>query len=680
MIAKYLNMFFLKIFLLILVFAAANNLIAQTENFEIAHPAPAGIFVDLGIDLVNQNHPKKNMIGYRIDRRLEKETEWKQLVVIGLPDSKQEFNNRINEYIQKLFPSAYSNTIPTDSLWSRVEKFHRLDSLGFWSGSLLIRLAVGSLYFDSDAASGVNYVYRVSSVTSANEIIESIKSNTVSFPVNYNQDELIFNSKSITEKAVDITWSSSNDYKPTTISVYKSEGANANFEKLDANLFVTSRNDSAYYSFIDTLITANTYYTYYAIPEDLYGNTGTKTEDVIIIAVDFSKGGYPYIVNAISLDSIDAIEVSWQIREKELVNYVEVYRSASFDSGFTKIADVPSQDSEYLDYNIDPMKKYEYYVRAVNMMGEYSISSVRVFAMTLSELTPIPPQNLIVESVKNGVKLSWENSEDFIDGFWVYRTDGIDDSLRLISTLIKETKPITEYFDTNGTLSGKLTYSYSIKSITTSHVESDFSDTLLIRPELPTMPPTPFDLIVFIEDSTAKISWYDMTEIDESVFGYRVYRKILSAQGDSNYEGVVDSMLPFNQNYIYDNDIEKGKSYQYAITSVDFFGGESSPAYSSDVIYNIPSPLPPLGVRYLNSENGIIIQWDETLQSEIKEYRVYRYQRNESPKLISSVKIHTELKAEDKTVKKDELYYYYVTSVNSFDIEGSKSNIVAVRL
>ena len=653
---------------------------AQSDEMELAHPAPNGVYIDLGLNLVNQNYPNNNVTAYRIDRRPNNESEWKLLEIIQLPNSKQEFNQKLNQIIQSQFSSTKINNLPVDSLWNRIEKYHRLDSLGFWSGSLAMRLAVGSLFFDSEAQPNTNYVYRVSTVTSSYEIIKSVESTPVSFPGSYDRSDLDFSSKSTTEKEVDITWCSSNDFKPTFINIFKSEGSNTNFDQLAVDLFITSQNDSTYYNITDSLITPNTYYRYYAVPLDLYGNVGIKTEDIIIVANDFSQGGYPYIINAFAHDSLNAIEITWQIQKNELVNYVEIYKSESFDSGFIKIADVPSTVSMFMDYDIAPMKKYEYYVRAVSMLGDFSIQSVRTFAMIVSDLEPIPPQNINAESVQNGVKLQWENSEDFIDGFWVYRTNGINDSLQLISSLIKEMKPATEFYDTNGTLSGKFTYSYAIKSITTSHIDSKFSDTISIRPELPTMPPSPFDLTTFVDGSIAKISWNDMAEVEETVLGYRIYRKILSSESNPDFESLVDSMLPSNQNYFVDNKIDKGKTYQYAITSVDLFGGESNPAFSSDVVYKIPNPLPPQGVRYFNIENGIIIKWDETLQSDIKEYRVYRYQRNVSPQLISSVDINSDLKAEDKKIQRGELYYYYVTSVNIFNVEGSKSNVIAVRI
>lgn len=679
MITNILSFKYLKINLLIFSFVAANYLIAQNRQLEIAHPAPNGVYVDLGIDLINQTHSFNNMTGYRVDRKLQGESDWKLLEIVRAPNLKQEFEQKLMTITQSLFSSVNVNNIPLDSLWDRIVKYHRLDSLGFWSGSLLIRLAVGSLFYDSEALPNNKYVYRISSVNSKDEGIKSIESNSVSFPGSYDRSKLAFNSKSGTEKEINITWSSSNNFKPTLINVFKSEGSNTEFNQIAVNLLITSQNDSTYYSITDTLIKPNTYYRYYAVPSDLYGNMGNKTDDVFIVTTDFSKSGYPYIINAVSIDSIDAIEISWQIQKDELVNFVEVYKSESFDTGFVKLAEVPSAESTYFDYNIEPMKKYEYYVRAVSLLGEVSIPSVRTFALIKSVLKPIPPQNIKVVSIENGVKLQWENTEDFIDGFWVYRTDGASDSLQLISSLVKELKPVTEFYDTSGTLSGKFTYSYSVKSVTTSHIESNFSDTVAIRPDLPTMPPTPFELIAFVDDSTARISWNDMNEIDETVFGYRVYRKDFTSSANPNFEALVDSILPANENYFVDNRIEKGKTYQYALTSIDLFGAESNPAYSSELTYEIPNPLPPQGVGYLNSKNGIIIKWNETLQNDIKEYRVYRYQRGSSPKMISLVKINSELKTEDRDIIKDNLYYYYVTSVNTFNVEGSKSNEIAVR-
>jgi len=88
-------------------------------------------------------------------------------------------------------------------------------------------------------------------------------------------------------------------------------------------------------------------------------------------------------------------------------------------------------------------------------LSEISPATARVFGLPKSSKAPIPPVQVKAEALSNGVKLSWKNTENFIEGFWVYRTNGMNDSLRLVSSLIKERKPFTTFYDTTG-LSGKL--------------------------------------------------------------------------------------------------------------------------------------------------------------------------------------------------------------------------------
>lgn len=641
---------------------------SQSAKYPNAQPGHEGVFVLLS--------PQLNNSSYIIERSESKKNNWTNIGSVREVNSSSVFTMNF-EYYSNRFPDLLQpQNFDLENIWSVIQRNKTLDSLLLYGNSPVLQLSLGLTFFDSTSEKNKSYKYKIAQTESISGESSIFTTNDVSFPGKLSLSQPVSSFIRSNSDNVFLQWKIPRNESLSSFIVFRQSNGRGEFEKVNVSKGFLIQRDSILLSLQDRNVDQNNFYKYFIVPTDLFGNRGQASDEIFCGVYDFALISLPIDIKAESVDSITALKLSWQIPSEQPAVSIQVFRSEYFDSTFILLAEIPYNSTGYIDYTIKPMQKYFYYLQLVGPLGELSPSTARVFGFCQSSENPIPPFNVKAEPLSNGVKLTWHNSEDFIEGFWVYRTDVISDSLRLVSSLLKEEKPFTTFYDTTG-LSGKLTYQYAIRSSSVSHILSDFSDTIAVRPKIKTTPPSPMELIAELDDSTAILKWKDMTEIDSTVWGYLVARRITNSKED--FKSISDSALTYYQNYYSDKAITPGNSYEYQVKTVDMFGGISDPSAVS-VSFDQSKPVPPEGLAAVQTKEGIELRWNESLQSVIIEYRIYRQTRNSNPTLVATLKSGKELKVIDKSASKGELYFYFVTAVNSFDLESKASKIISVRL
>ena len=242
--------------------------------------------------------------------------------------------------------------------------------------------------------------------------------------------------------------------------------------------------------------------------------------------------------------------------------------------------------------------------------------------------------------------------------------------------VIQSLDSVVQFLDTSSTLKGNIVYYYSVRAENTSGNLSSFSDTVRVFAKVKTKINSPKDLKGYSFEGKVFLYWENLFEKDETIEGYRVYRKNV---GDikNDFTALFDTLLSPKQNNFVDSSVTEGKEYEYAVKAFDIFGNESELSSSLKVsVEEIPT-LPPSGLTAVNMDNGIMISWQPALQENISKYRIYRYERGVEPKLISSV---TKDVSEylDKSVSEGSLYFYFVSAVNANGIESIPSDEVGI--
>ncbi len=326
------------------------------------------------------------------------------------------------------------------------------------------------------------------------------------------------------------------------------------------------------------------------------------------------------------------------------------------------------------------MKKYFYYLVMTDPFGNNSFRSAKVFGYYKSSLIPSTPYDLIGEGINKGVKLIWTKPSDFIQSYNIYRNNGASDTLALL-TSIKSTDSSIVFYDTSRVLQGNKVYGYSIRSESTSGILSPFSDTIYAKPNIAVSLKPPLDLRGYARDSVVQLYWQNLYPLMPTLDGYKIYRKIASSQTKANeeFKPVIDSLFPAKQNNYVDSSIQIGTDYEYAVQAIDIYGNKSPLSSSILIKSNSVAVLPPGGIKAQRSEAGILIKWDNSFQKNIKQYKIYRYERGNKPILISSKSASEKSEYLDKDVKKGNLYFYYLSSVDDSNNESIPSQEVGIR-
>jgi fibronectin type 3 domain-containing protein len=286
---------------------------------------------------------------------------------------------------------------------------------------------------------------------------------------------------------------------------------------------------------------------------------------------------------------------------------------------------------------------------------------------------PKPPTSISTEPTETGVNLRWEDLQNNVYGFYVYRMNGFSEALEQISPLIlPDTSRQYVYADTSDLLKGNQYYSYAVKTVNDSYLLSGFSDTLSVRPAIPTTIDTPLGLRTRKDGKTVYLFWNDMQTTHPDLQGYKVYRQ---RSDEAKYQEITEVLAA---NHYQDTTIEEGYAYTYAVQALDYYGAVSELSYPAQVAFYLRLPVPPSGIKVLPAAEGITVSWGEVRQPALSQYHLYRYEPGKEVVRVAEIS-KDQFQHTDRAVEKGKLYFYYLTSVNDSRMEGDKGKAVSIR-
>jgi hypothetical protein len=290
--------------------------------------------------------------------------------------------------------------------------------------------------------------------------------------------------------------------------------------------------------------------------------------------------------------------------------------------------------------------------------------------------------------------LSWDWDREPVAGFYVYRSRGPRDSLRLVSERLLPRDSIMVFEDTAPELESYYSYAYAVQSESKSHLRSVLAETAYVQPAKPTHPRAPFDLEAAARDGEVKLFWMDMRSAVKALAGYQVYRRELDSLGNGPELaplGDTGSFVPAQTNSYADATVEPGRAYEYAIRCRDMFGGTSPLSEPAIAAVRGIEVVPPAGLRAWKTNEGVAVAWDETIQDSITWYRLYRSEREPismqetgetpvepKPALVTTLPAD-QREFTDRKVTAGKLYRYYVTCVSPDGRESEPGEKVSVR-
>ena len=660
------------VFTVLLLSGLTFNSIAQSGGNPYGEWGKAGIFLKLSDDLTQIKSGKFEI--YKLDGSSQT-----LLGTVGAPADKIEFVKRLKYYIRFLPDFNIPQPKMIDRLWKQFNNNKTLDSLYLWGSMPVVQLSLGAMFLDTTAEKENSYTYLVKYLDANGKATIEKKSNKVQYSGKAIVGKILFENSQMQGAFLTVSYAAEPIY-PSTVQTFRRGNVNKPFEKISAVVGMTGNEKKLNIVILDSAVDSGSVYQYYLTPVNKFNLEGENSDTAFVGTYDFSKAFIPGHFKAESVDSLTGIKLSWDSVYYPYVKGIVLERSEIFDSLFTPIAELPLAQTSFMDYNAEPMKKCFYRMKLVGALNEESPYSVRVFGMYEDKTAPLQPFALTGKGLENGVELSWVGVESFIKGFYVYRNNGVDENLELISDLVPPGDSLTVYKDTSSGLQAGYTYAYSVIAENTSHIRSPFSDTVYVFPLLKENLIPPTNLKAYLEPDGVQLYWDDMRLINKTVTGYTIYKRGLSSGGKDVEPAKIDTMLfPENNNY-FDKDIDSGKSYEYFVRSYGV--NESVSELSSGAVVEPKVILPPAPARVTASatQNGILIKWDKPAENNIDKFYLYRYRRGEQAKKLAEVSYDGKSEYLDASAKKGKLYFYYVVSVSKQNVESRAGSEVGARM
>jgi hypothetical protein len=492
----------------------------------------------------------------------------------------------------------------------------------------------------------------------------------------------VFHSATHNQPVIRTRWRIPNDRieEVTTFLGYRTAPFDPDYKLVDGTrgFMVVEGNFLAVFSDTTTLTKPGVYH-YIIRTVNRFGEIGPVSE--YAQGANFSPETEPLMVyfKAHNLQDRPAIRLEWKLHNPWRIRTMALYRSRTFDGQYELLGYVSPRDTVYIDYIDDMMESYFYYFEMEDIARLEPITSARTPGLSDYPWPAEVPNS--VESVVNGadITIRWKRAGFQDRGYYVMRTQGYGEPNQLVSEFIRvvEGQEYYEWTDTTAAMSPEHTYGYGVISESIGYVQSELSEVVHARPDVPIHVPAPRDLrISRTGDTTFLLSWRDHSS-DETLhhLGYRVYQRDNSAE--DGYRMLTPEMLMFETNWLKLSDITPEDTF--TVKAYNIFGDES--------VYSWPASLHDpffyrFGPEYLmgqNEEEGIRVRWNRPLRSNITGYTLYRIgPEDEQMYQVAEVGDPSQTNWLDTEVTPGETYYYFITAHESAGMSSMASELLNI--
>jgi len=377
----------------------------------------------------------------------------------------------------------------------------------------------------------------------------------------------------------------------------------------------------------DTLISGNTYFSWYRNSELVAGPSVTSTYNINSFT-DIDAGYYYCLMNNSLLDSLQLvtdsiyintavsapeapsdvslsalssseIKINWQ-DNSSLENGFEIYRSTESGINYSIIFTTAANVNNYTDVGLSPSTTYYYQIRAFNGSGYSNFTEEKAIATLGLSTAPNAPTGLTANAVSDTqIDLSWIDNSDNEDGYKFYiSNDGINYSY-FGSVGSNETSLSSRLLTAN------TTYYYFVGAY--NAFGENFSQTVAATTfSNTTAPNAPTNFAAdALSGTSIKLTWTDVAFNEE---GFYVYRSIDNQNFSQEYT------LGANEIFYLDNGLKPSTTYYYYVCAYNAFGSACTetliaftPSTTMPTVYNGTACQGAL-VNYVNAD-GSGIRW-----------------------------------------------------------------------
>ncbi len=639
--------------------------VSAQEVYPYAMPAPEGIYIMCGSKI-----PRN--FEYQIYRHIVGNNQWEK---IGSLKYDYNFDGFFNQLIvANGHNNIYELPLETNKgkIWQLIENAGDVDSIPFIGNIPMYREALGTCFYDLTALKDKIYEYKVIKIFPNGKKIETLTKST-HYPANKINYNIKLISQNPQEKYIHLKYNIGKRNKIYTTRLYRSFYMQTDFKPSNAKTGFSEIKDSLQVWAIDSISVKKAILQYYLQAYDLYGNAGIASDTVKVVNLMDKAETMITAIHTESNQKLQAINVSWKCLVPEYLRSIEVYRSNTYDGEYKYIASASPKDTLFIDTQVNANKNYFYYLIINNAYGR-SERSVRIAGILVGNSKALPPFELKAK-VKTGlVQLSWKKPSADTYAYYLMRSDEGSLNFRQIGGLIKNDSISINYTDTIKSLKSNV-LTYSIKSVNTSYNVSEMTEAIYVNPILNINLTSPINLITHYSDNQILVTWNDVSEIDNNVIAYKLLRRVINNPNidKPKFEALIPQNEILTNIYYEDKNVKEGYTYEYQVLALGTNSTQSEPSISS--IINIPSykPVSINSIQVYNTTAGMLINWNKTMQENIKQYKIYRWQNNKSPLLIATLSVD-KTSFIDVLYQKDSLNQYAISCVNSNNVESTIEN------
>lgn len=455
--------------------------------------------------------------------------------------------------------------------------------------------------------------------------------------------------------------------------------ADGGFQALPSKITSTITADSVFFTYV-TKARPLRLNKFFIRPADLFGNESVVPSDTATLTVAYT-GHLPVVEGLMAHSSVKGITLEWKHMEENTGAIgIEVQRSLSMATGYKVIDTVAATATLYTDDKVKTAVPYYYRLRSVRDKDTKNdqVSSYTT-AVYMDKGKPDAPYAPKAIATAKGIRVAWKKVAN-ADGYYVYRSLTSDDTKpETISHLLADTA--TSFLDNAANRSSRTDYYYTVKAISKSGIESDFSAPATSRfVNGKDFIAAPAGLRLSVKGKIIHVEWQENKNPDAYVVGYAIYKRKTSANNPPltdaasqpatttakqlYFTRVDQSKIGLKATYYDDKQANDG-AYEYAVATVDAFSKQSplsaiasTAFFAKNAIVRPPSKM---FARYI--VDAVELKWEPSDESTAVTYAIYRraVEDKDMVKLaLSTAGDNTYL---DKTALKQKLYVYQLKAV-----------------
>ena len=307
---------------------------------------------------------------------------------------------------------------------------------------------------------------------------------------------------------------------------------------------------------------------------------------------------------------------------------------------------------------------YFYKISGIDSFGDESALSKPLYPIMDKSRKPAPVKNIMAAQKDDAMLVSWDASKDAnLSGYNVYKGSTYDgDYSKLNTSLVTD----TNYIDSE--ILPEVNYFYAVTAVRKNYTESIMTLPALAVFRDKTPPAVPEQLTAIATKGQISLSWLSVS--DNDLEGYELYR----ATSKDAFDWAKMNGKPLTVNYYNDtmSKVLDKKPYFYKVLSIDKKFNRSK--FSSIIEIKLPDLTPPkvpVWGECISKNENIVLNWVQSTEDDIAEYRVYKGRGNKRV-LLANVPSKNNSYT-DKSIKPGAKAWYFITAVDGDKNESKLS-------